>query len=60
MTTIECTKTLYNSGKCFTKGKFYKVSEAKTEASLMERIAINDQKERHQIGSWWKHFKIIS
>lgn len=60
MTTIKATKDLYNAGKCFTKGKTYKVNkQVKTEAGLMEAQTINDQQEPHLIGSWWKHFKIV-
>lgn len=63
MATIEAKKDLYNQGKCFTKGKTYEVIESrnvKTEAGLMDLHAINDLGERHQIGSWWREFKIIS
>lgn len=60
MTKIKANKNLYNSGKCFTKGKTYTVSkEVKTEASLMDIMVVNDQGENHIIGSFWRDFEII-
>lgn len=59
-TTIEATKDLYNSGKCFTKGKKYTVNKKiQVAASLMELQTVNDFNEPHLIGSWWRHFKIV-
>lgn len=62
MTTIKATKNLYNNGKCFTKGKEYKLigdRVVKTEAGLMEAMTINDQNEPHIIGNFWRNFKIV-
>ncbi len=60
-TTIKAKKDLYNGGKCFTKGHTYTVNGTiRTEAGLMERQTTNDQGEPHNIGSWWREFKIIS
>lgn len=59
-TTIKAKKDLYNSGKCFTKGKEYETYRpVKTEAGLMEMQVINDKGEPHIIGSWWREFKIV-
>jgi hypothetical protein len=61
MVTIKAKKDLYNCGKCFTKGKTYHVNkDVKTEAGLMEAQTINDQKQQHIIGSWWREFKIVN
>lgn len=56
---IKATKDLHNKGKCFTKGKIYKVVETSTEAGLMEKMTTNDLGEKHLIGSWWRYFKIV-
>lgn len=59
-TIIQAKKDLYNKGKCFTKGKIYKVQRSiTTEASLIDIQIINDLGEPHNIGSWWRNFKII-
>jgi hypothetical protein len=61
-TTIRAKKDLYNAGKCFTKGREYKLIGGrivKTEAGLMEAMTTNDQKEAHIIGVWWRDFEII-
>ena len=61
MTTIKAKKDLYNSGKCFTKGKTYIVNKfVKTEAGLMEATTTNDMGEPHLIGSWWRELKIAN
>jgi len=61
MTTIKAKKDLYNSGKCFTKGRKYEVSKKVTiNASLMECQTVNDMGEPHLIGSWWREFEIIN
>lgn len=61
-TIIICTNdSLFNGGKCFTKGKTYEVNGiVKTAAGLMEKQTINDRGEPHTIGSWWRNFKIVS
>lgn len=60
MTVIEAKKDLYNGGRCFTKGKTYTVSKhAKNQSELMDARAINDLKEPHVIGTFYRHFKII-
>lgn len=62
-TTIKANKDLYNNGKCFTKGREYKLTggrTVKTEAGLMEAMTTNDMGEAHIIGSFWRNFKIIS
>lgn len=60
MTTIKAKKDLYNAGKCFTKGREYEVQkDVKTEAGLMEAQTTNDLGEPHNIGSWWREFKIV-
>ena len=60
MTQIKALKDLYNSGKCFTKGRVYQVDKLiKTEAGLMEASTTNDMGEPHIIGSYWRNFKII-
>jgi hypothetical protein len=59
-TTIKAKKDLYNSGKCFTKGKEYTVNTAvRTPAGLMERMTTNDQGQPHIIGAWWRNFVIV-
>lgn len=59
MTTIIAKKNLYNAGLCFTKGKKYQVNkDVSMEPSLMDCITTNDQGQPHQIGSWWREFKI--
>lgn len=59
-TTIKAKKDLYNGGKCFTKDSEYIVNKiVKTEAGLMDCDTINDQNERHCIGSWWRDFEIV-
>jgi hypothetical protein len=60
MTTIKAKKTLYNGGRCFTKGKTYETSkDVKTEAGLIEATVTNDLGEPHIIGMWWRQFEII-
>lgn len=60
-TTIKAKKDMHNNGKCFTKGRTYKViGEVKTEAGLMERMTTNDLQEAHIIGAWWRNFEIIN
>lgn len=60
-TLIKAKKDLYNSGKCFTKGRIYEVeNEVRTEAGLMERRVLNDLNEYHLIGSWWREFTIVN
>jgi len=62
-TTIRAKKDLYNNGKCFTKGREYKLVGGrivKTEAGLMEAMTTNDNKEAHIIGSWWRNFEIVN
>jgi len=60
MTIIKAKKDLYNAGKCFTKGKTYEVAkDCNTESNLMEATTINDRGEQHNIGSWWREFKIV-
>lgn len=60
-TVIRCNKDLYNDGKCFTKGKTYLVQRfIKSASGLMEAQVINDQLQAHNIGSWWRHFDIVS
>jgi hypothetical protein len=59
-TTIKATKDLYNTGKCFTKGKTYEVQgTVNMAASLMDKQTINDLGEPHLIGSFWRNFKIV-
>jgi hypothetical protein len=59
-TTIKAKKDLYNSGKCFTKGKTYTVNAAvRTPAGLMDRQITNDQGQPHYIGAWWRNFVIV-
>lgn len=59
-TKIRSKKNLYNSGKCFTKGKVYTVQGNVTlSASLMEKTVKNDQGQPHIIGSWWRNFEIL-
>ena len=59
-TIIKAKKNLYNHGLCFTKGKEYPVNgNIKTEAGLFESVAINDQGQKHIIGSWWRNFEIV-
>lgn len=61
ITIIKAKKDLYNNGKCFTKGRTYEVpKKITTEASLMETPVVNDLGEKHNIGSWWREFKIIN
>ena len=53
--------SLFNGGKCFTKGKKYIVNgHIKSVAGLMEKEVINDMGEPHIIGSWWRNFKIVN
>ena len=64
-TLIKAKKDLFNSGKCFTKGRIYEVlndpyNEVRTEASLMEKRVLNDLDEEHLIGSWWREFTIVN
>lgn len=60
-TIIKAKKTLFNAGKCFTEGQTYTVTgNIKTAPGLMDCMTINDLKEPHLIGSWWRNFKIIS
>lgn len=60
MTTIKAKKDMHNYGKCFTKGKTYEVNAiVHTEAGLMDMQTINDQKQPHIIGSWWRNFIIV-
>jgi hypothetical protein len=59
ITIIIAKKDLFNDGKCFSKGKEYKVNGIITiEPSLMEKAATNDQGQPHIIGSWWREFTI--
>ncbi len=59
-TQIKAQKDLYNSGKCFTKGRVYEVNHSvSVNAGLMEAQTINDMGEPHIIGSWWRNFKIV-
>ncbi len=61
MTTIIAKKDLYNGGKCFTKGKEYKIKFSRpitVEATLMDAHVINDLGQDHVIGGWWREFKI--
>ena len=59
-TIIQAKKDLYNRGQCFTKGRNYQIEKTiLTEASLMDIKIINDLGEPHNIGSWWRNFKII-
>ncbi len=60
ITLIQPEKDLYNSGKCFSKGKTYTVNKKiGVEASLMDEVVTNDFGERHIIGYWWRNFKIV-
>ena len=60
ITIISPKKDLYNAGKCFTAGKEYEVNKLiQTPASLMDVEIVNDQGQRHIIGSWWREFEII-
>ena len=60
MTQIKAKKDLYNHGKCFTKGEIYTIGKPiYMESSLMDCVTLNDQGEKHTIGSWWRNFKII-
>ncbi len=60
MATVKAKKDLYNSGKCFTKGREYEIEgNVYNQASLMDLATINDQGDRHIIGSWWRDFKIV-
>ena len=57
---IKANKDLFNKGKCFTKGKIYDTTrQVKYNAGLMECQVINDLGEPHNIGSWWRHFKLL-
>jgi len=59
-TIIKGKKDLYNSGKCFTKGREYTtIRDVNTPAGLMEAMTTNDQKEAHIIGSFWRYFEIV-
>ena len=60
-TVIRANKNLFNDGQCFTKGMEYEVvsAECSNTASLIDATVINDQNERHIIGSWWRDFKIV-
>ncbi len=59
-TIIMATEDLYNGGKCFSKYQTYVVKgDIQTEASLMEKETLNDQYQKHIIGSWWRNFKIV-
>lgn len=63
MVQIKAKKDLYNRGKCFTKGKIYKVFTGKNIVntfSLMECSTYNDLNEYHIIGSFHKYFEIIN
>ena len=59
-------KDLYNAGKCFTSGVTYEVvnmhqtHKPLVNAGLIDKQVINDQGERHIIGSWWREFEIIN
>ena len=60
-TKIKAKKDLFNHGKCFTKENIYTVDGiVSINAGLMEKTTINDQGEKHIIGSWWREFTIIS
>lgn len=59
-TTIKAKKDLFNGGKCFTKDKEYYVDARITRtSSLMEKEVLNDQGQKHNIGSWWRDFEIV-
>lgn len=60
--TIKAKKDLFNNGQCFTKDKTYTVVTGRrieTEASLMDCATVNDLGEKHNIGSWWREFKLV-
>jgi hypothetical protein len=60
ITTIKAKKDLYNHGRCFTKGREYTINKKiYTAAGCMDEYTINDQGERHLIGSWWREFELI-
>lgn len=54
-------KNLYhNDGTLsFTNGQEYEVPTVKSQHELIDCYSINNQGERHQIGMWYKYFKII-
>lgn len=59
-TTIKATKNMFNAGLCFTKGKEYVINkQLHNEASLIDIKTTNDQGEPHNIGGWWRNFKIV-
>ena len=59
-TTIKATKTLTNGGQCFTKGETYIVNAVvHNQHELMKHKTINDLGQIHNIGNWYKHFKIV-
>lgn len=63
---IKATKDMFNAGKCFTKGETYEIINMhqthtpKVNAGLIDKQVINDQGEKHLIGSWWRNFKLIN
>jgi len=59
-TIIKATEDLFNSGKCFTKDKEYRIEKSlRSEASLMDLKIENDLGEDHIIGMWWRSFEIV-
>jgi hypothetical protein len=57
ITHIKAKKDLFNNGRCFKKGRIYKLSDPVSSlAALMDVIVDNDLGERHYIGNWWRDF----
>jgi len=58
-TTVKCNKNLFHGDRTesFTKGEEY---TGQTSNVLDNMKVINNQGEKHQLGNWSKHFKIIS
>lgn len=55
-----CKQDLYNQGKCFSKGKIYETNRyIDSQPQLMNVTLANDLGQPHQIGGWYKHFKIL-
>lgn len=58
-TIIVAKKDLYNGGKCFTKGKEYKLpKEVHNQYELIDIVVTNDLGQPHIIGMYWKQFTI--